>query len=55
MSQIHDDRETLQERQHEGYDVVRLQWQGAGEFHSMSPNQHSRWNADNNTGEDGYV
>jgi putative transposase len=38
ISQIHDDLETLQERRDEGYDIGRLQWQGAGEFRSVSYN-----------------
>ena len=55
ISQIHSDLETLQERRNEGYDVGRLQWQGAGEFRSVSYNQSSRWNVDYNTGDDRFV
>ncbi len=55
ISQIHDDLETLQERRNEGYDVGRLQWQGAGEFRSVSYNQSSRFNVDYNTGDDRFV
>jgi hypothetical protein len=55
ISQIHSDLKTLQERQNEGYDVGRLKWQGAGEFRSVSYNQSSRFNVDNNTGDDRFV
>ncbi|MCU4717317.1 RNA-guided endonuclease InsQ/TnpB family protein [Halapricum hydrolyticum] len=55
ISQIHDDIETLQERRDEGYDVGRLRWQGKGEFRSVSYNQSSRFNVDNNTGNDRFV
>ncbi|MCD2205269.1 RNA-guided endonuclease InsQ/TnpB family protein [Halobacterium sp. KA-6] len=55
ISQIHDDLETLQERRDEGYAVGRLQWQGAGEFRSVSYNQSSRFNVDHNTGDDRFV
>ncbi|QZA89058.1 transposase [Salinarchaeum sp. IM2453] len=55
ISQIHSDLETLQERRNEGYDVGRLQWQGAGEFRSVSYNQSSRFNVDYNTGDDRFV
>jgi putative transposase len=55
ISQIHDDLETLQERQDDGYDVGQLQWQGAGEFRSVSYNQPRRWNVDHNTGDNRYV
>jgi putative transposase len=55
ISQIHSDLETLQERRKEGYDVGRLQWQGNGEFRSVSYNQSSRFNVDNNTGDDRFV
>ena len=55
ISQIHNDLETLQERRNEGYDVGRLQWQGAGEFRSVSYNQSSRFNVDYNTGDDRFV
>ena len=55
VSQIHSDLETLQERRNEGYDVGRLQWQGNGEFRSVSYNQSSRFNVDHNTGDDRFV
>jgi putative transposase len=55
ISQIHSDLETLQERRNEGYDVGRLQWQGNGEFRSVSYNQPRRWNVDYNTGDDRFV
>jgi putative transposase len=55
ISQIHSDLETLKERRNEGYDVGRLQWQGAGEFRSVSYNQSRRWNVDYNTGDDRFV
>jgi putative transposase len=55
ISQIHSDLETLQERRNEGYDVGRLQWQGNGEFRSVSYNQSSRFNVDHNTGDDRFV
>jgi putative transposase len=55
ISQIHSDLETLKERRKEGYDVGRLQWQGRGEFRSVSYNQSSRWNVDHNTGDDRFV
>ena len=55
ISQIHDDLETLQKRRDNGYDVGRLQWQGAGEFRSVSYNQSSRFNVDHNTGDDRFV
>ncbi|QSG07427.1 RNA-guided endonuclease InsQ/TnpB family protein [Halapricum desulfuricans] len=55
ISQIHDDIKTLQERRDEGYDVGRLRWQGKGEFRSVSYNQSSRFNVDNNTGNDRFV
>ena len=46
---------TLQERRNNGYNVGRLQWQGRGEFRSVSDNQSSRFNVDHNTGDDRYV
>ena len=55
INQIHDDLETLQERQNNGYNVGRLKWQGKGEFRSVSYNQSSRWNVDHNTGDDRFV
>jgi putative transposase len=55
ISQIHSDIETLKERRKEGYNVGRLKWQGAGEFRSVSYNQSSRFNVDNNTGDDRFV
>jgi len=55
ISQIHSDLVTLQERRDEGYDVGRLQWQGNGEFRSVSYNQSSRFNVDYNTGDDRFV
>ena len=55
VSQIHDDVETLQERRDKGYNVGRLRWQGAGEFRSVSYNQSSRFDVDNNTGDDRFV
>jgi len=55
ISQIHSDLETLQERRDNGYNVGRLQWQGAGEFRSVSHNQSSRFNVDYNTGDDRLV
>ena len=55
ISQLHDDLETLQERRDNGYNVGRLQWQGAGEFRSVSYNQSSRFNVDNNAGDDRFV
>jgi putative transposase len=55
ISQVHNDLKTLQERRNEGYDVGRLQWQGAGEFRSVSYNQSSRFNVDYNTGDDRFV
>ena len=55
ISQIHSDLETLQERRNEGYDVGRLQWQGSGEFRSVSYNQSSRFNVDCNTGDHRFV
>jgi len=55
ISQIHTDLETLQERRDEGYNCGRLQWQGAGEFRSVSYNQSSRFNVDYNTGDDRFV
>ncbi|MCX2818251.1 transposase [Haladaptatus sp. F3-133] len=55
ISQIHSDLETLQERRDNGYKVGRLQWQGAGEFRSVSHNQSSRFNVDYNTGDDRLV
>ena len=55
INQIHDDLETLQERQNNGYNVGRLKWQGKGEFRSVPYNQSSRWNVDHNTGDDRFV
>ena len=55
ISQIYTDLETLQERRNNGYNVGRLQWQGAGEFRSVSHNQPSRWNVDHNTGDGRFV
>ncbi|MEF8977546.1 MAG: transposase [Haloarculaceae archaeon] len=55
ISQIYTDLETLQERRNKGYNVGRLQWQGAGEFRSVSYNQPRRWNVDHNTGDDRFV
>jgi len=55
ISQIYADLETLQERRNNGYNVGRLQWQGAGEFRSVSYNQPSRWNVDHNTGDGRFV
>ena len=55
ISQIHSDLETLKERRNEGYDVGRLQWQGNGEFRSVSYNQSRRWNVDYNAGDDRFV
>ncbi|ERH10092.1 MAG: transposase, IS605 OrfB family, central region [halophilic archaeon J07HX64] len=55
IRQIHSDLKTLQERRNEGYDVGRLQWQGKGEFRSVSYNQSRRWNVDHNTGDDRFV
>ena len=55
ISQIHSDRETLQERRNEGSDVGRLQWQAKGEFRSVSDNQSSRLNVDHNTGDNRFV
>jgi putative transposase len=55
ISQIHSDLETLQERRNEGYGVGRLQWQGKGDFRSVSYNQSSRFNVDHNTGDDRFV
>jgi len=55
ISQIHSDLETLRERRKNGYSVGRLQWQGAGEFRSVSYNQSSRFNVDHNTGDDRFV
>ncbi|ESS11086.1 MAG: hypothetical protein A07HR60_02231 [uncultured archaeon A07HR60] len=55
ISQIHSDIETLKERRKDGYNVGRLKWQGAGEFRSVSYNQSSRFNVDNNTGDDRFV
>jgi len=55
ISQIHTDLETLQERRNNGYNVGRLQWQGAGEFRSVSYNQPRRWNVDHNTGDERFV
>ncbi|ERG90017.1 MAG: transposase, partial [Haloquadratum walsbyi J07HQW1] len=55
ISQIHSDREGLEERRKEGYDVGRLRWQGRGEFRSVSYNQSSRFNVDHNTGDDRFV
>ncbi|QAU14338.1 transposase [Halorubrum sp. BOL3-1] len=55
ISQIYTDLETLQERRNKGYNVGRLQWQGAGEFRSVSYNQPRRWNVDHNTGDGRFV
>ncbi|QAY21088.1 RNA-guided endonuclease InsQ/TnpB family protein [Halorubrum ezzemoulense] len=55
ITQIHSDLETLQERRENGYNVGRLQWQGKGEFRSVSYNQPRRWNVDHNTGDDRFV
>ena len=55
ISQIHDDIETLQERRDDGYNTGRLNWQGNGEFRSVSYNQPRRWNVDHNTGDDRFV
>ncbi|WP_436903623.1 RNA-guided endonuclease InsQ/TnpB family protein [Halovenus halobia] len=55
ISQIHSDLETIQERRENGYNVGRLQWQGTGEFRSVSYNQPRRWNVDHNTGDDRFV
>ena len=55
ISQIYTDLETLQERRNNGYNVGRLQWQGAGEFRSVAYNQSSRFNVDHNTGDDRFV
>ena len=46
---------TLQERRNNGYNVGRLQWQGRGEFRSVSDNQSSRFNVDHNTGDNRFV
>ena len=54
ISQIHSDLGTLQERQKEGDDVGQLKWQGTGEFRSVSYNQSSRFNVDDNTGDDRF-
>jgi putative transposase len=55
ISQIHKDLDKLQDRQDEGYKVGELNWQGAGEFRSVSYNQSSRFNVDHNTGDDRFV
>ena len=55
ISQIHKDLDNLQDRQDEGYKVGKLNWQGAGEFRSVSYNQSSRFNVDHNTGDDRFV
>ena len=55
ISQIHSDIETLRERQSEDCNVGRLNWQGAGEFRSVSYNQPRRWNVDHNTGDERFV
>ncbi|KDE57475.1 transposase [Halostagnicola sp. A56] len=55
ISQIHDDLDGLKEKRDNGYDVGRLQWQGNGEFRSISYNQSSRFNVDHNTGDDRFV
>jgi transposase, IS605 OrfB family, central region len=55
ISHIHSDLETLQQRRNEGYDGGRLRWQASGEFRSVSSNQSSRFNVDDNTGDDRFV
>ncbi len=50
IGQIHSELEGLEERRNKGYDVGRLRWQGRGEFRSVSYNQSSRFNVDQNTG-----
>ena len=55
ISQIHSDLENLEERRKEGYKIGDLNWQGAGEFRSISYNQSSRFNVDHNTGDDRFV
>jgi len=55
ITQIHSDLETLEKRRDEGYNCGRLQWQGAGEFRSVSYNQSSRFNVDHNTGDDRFA
>lgn len=55
ITQIHNDLETLNGRRKNGYNVGELNWQGTGEFRSISYNQPSRWNVDNNTGDNRFV
>lgn len=55
IAQIHRDIETLKERQNNGYNVGKLQWQGVGEFRSISYNQSNRFNVDHNTDDERFV